>query len=132
MSVWCEGRREDWFCTLIQGGGPLEQLQLSHPFFTCLLQPVYAPYAHNPDSESHTTPPPSSLLLEPNQSKVCDFNLSRLVCPPHVLLESKSDPNSPGWQSPEVLSGQPYGKAADVFSFGVVAWEVATLKEPWR
>lgn len=42
------------------------------------------------------------------------------------------NPNSPGWQSPEMLAGQPYGKAADVFSFGVVLWEVMTRKEPWR
>lgn len=27
---------------------------------------------------------------------------------------------------------QHYGKAAGVFSFGVVLWEVMTLKEPWR
>jgi hypothetical protein len=31
-----------------------------------------------------------------------------------------------------MFSGQPCGKAAGVFSFGVVLWEVMTLKEPWR
>jgi serine/threonine protein kinase len=65
------------------------------------------------------------------QVKVCDFNLSRMVAQQQQLTNS-GNPNSPGWQSPEMLAGQPYGKAADVFSFGVVLWEVLTLKEPWR
>lgn len=75
-----------------------------------------------------------NLLLDfgkPWQVKVCDFNLSRMVAQQQQLTNS-GNPNSPGWQSPEMLSGQPYGKAADVFSFGVVLWEVITLKEPWR
>jgi hypothetical protein len=62
---------------------------------------------------------------------VCDFNLSRMVAQQQQLANS-GNPNSPGWQSPEMLSGSPYGKPADVFSFGVVLWEVLTLKEPWR
>eukprot|EP00878_Enallax_costatus_P037846 GHUV01042898.1.p1 GENE.GHUV01042898.1~~GHUV01042898.1.p1 ORF type:complete len:152 (-),score=19.92 GHUV01042898.1:378-833(-) len=64
------------------------------------------------------------------QVKVCDFNLSRMVAQQQQLTNS-GNPNSPGWQSPEMLSGQPYGKPADVFSFGVVLWETLTLKEPW-
>lgn len=62
---------------------------------------------------------------------MCDFNLSRMVANDSQLTNS-GNPNSPGWQSPEMLSGQPYSKEADVFSFGVVLWEVVTLKEPWR
>lgn len=52
------------------------------------------------------------------QVKVCDFNLSRMVAQQQQLTNS-GNPNSPGWQSPEMLAGQPYGKASDVFSFGV-------------
>lgn len=70
------------------------------------------------------------LLSICTQVKVCDFNLSRMVAQQQQLTNS-GNPNSPGWQSPEMLSGQPYGKAADVFSFGVVLWETITLKEPW-
>lgn len=47
-----------------------------------------------------------------NQAKVCDFNLSRMIAQQQQLVNS-GNPNSPGWQSPEMLSGAPYGKAAD-------------------
>jgi serine/threonine protein kinase len=73
----------------------------------------------------------ASLCVCVPQVKVCDFNLSRMVAQQQQLANS-GNPNSPAWQSPELLAGQPYGKAADVFSFGVVLWEIMTLKEPWR
>ena len=43
-------------------------------------------------------------------------------------LTNSGNPNSPAWQSPEMLSGRPYAREADVFSFGVIIWEVVTLK----
>eukprot|EP00038_Savillea_parva_P029806 m.73591 g.73591 ORF g.73591 m.73591 type:complete len:1221 (+) comp8848_c0_seq1:376-4038(+) len=37
------------------------------------------------------------------------------------------------WMAPEVFRGdQNYGKAADVYSFGIVMWELATRKIPWK
>jgi len=45
MSVWCEGRKEDWFCTHM-GGGPLGQLQPLHLYFTFLFQSVYLRLLH--------------------------------------------------------------------------------------
>ncbi|KAG2422828.1 hypothetical protein HXX76_015770 [Chlamydomonas incerta] len=39
---------------------------------------------------------------------------------------------SPRWQSPEYLEGKEYATATDVFSFGVVLWEVVTLQTPWE
>jgi serine/threonine protein kinase len=71
-------------------------------------------------------PPPA-----PSQPQVCDFNLSRVVAD-EAQLANSGNPNSPGWQSPEILGGKAYGKPADVFSFGVVLWELITLRQPWR
>ena len=40
---------------------------------------------------------------------------------------------TPLWMAPEVLAGErTYGKSADVYSFGIVMWEVAARCYPWE
>jgi len=61
--------------------------------------------------------------------KVSDFNLSR-------ALEQNSSVSSlqitnPRWLAPEVLKGGQAGVASDVYSFGIVLWELLTWKLPW-
>ena len=33
--------------------------------------------------------------------------------------------------APEVLRSEPYGEKADVYSYGVVLWEMLTAQLPW-
>jgi serine/threonine protein kinase len=47
------------------------------------------------------------------------------------LEDPDHTPHSPQWMAPEVLRGEHYSFSADVFSFGVVLWELATLQLPW-
>lgn len=35
------------------------------------------------------------------------------------------------WLAPEVVTQQNYSKAADVYSFGLVLWELLTWQLPW-
>jgi serine/threonine protein kinase len=39
---------------------------------------------------------------------------------------------SPLWMAPELLARQQYGPSADVYSFGIVAWEIASQAHPWE
>ncbi len=39
---------------------------------------------------------------------------------------------TPLWMAPEVLSGGKYGPSADVYSFAIVLWEIASQAEPWE
>lgn len=57
--------------------------------------------------------------------QVCDFNLARAL--KSETVEPSITLNSPAWSAPERLQGKRYGKAADVFSFGVILWELITL-----
>ncbi|CAL8469838.1 g9380 [Coccomyxa elongata] len=70
------------------------------------------------------------LLTEQWECKVADFNLSRAI--KENQIPHSGGFNSIEWQAPERLSGKAYGKAADVFSFGVVLWELVTLNIPWH
>ena len=67
----------------------------------------------------------SSLTPHALAVQVCDFNLARALKTDTV--EPSATLNSPAWSAPERLQGKRYGKSADVFSFGVILWELITL-----
>ncbi|KAM7273670.1 hypothetical protein ACFE04_028334 [Oxalis oulophora] len=71
-----------------------------------------------------------NLLVDDNWNvKVSDFGLSRLKH--NTFLSSKSTAGTPEWMAPEVLRNEPSNEKCDVYSFGVILWELATLRLPW-
>ncbi|KAK8597564.1 hypothetical protein V6N13_094967 [Hibiscus sabdariffa] len=72
-----------------------------------------------------------NLLVDKNWVvKVCDFGLSRMKH--HTFLSSKSTAGTPEWMAPEILRNEPANEKCDVYSFGVILWELATLCIPWK
>jgi serine/threonine protein kinase len=47
------------------------------------------------------------------------------------VASSDSAYTNPRWLAPECLAGQKATLASDVFSFGVVLWELLTWEMPW-
>ncbi len=39
---------------------------------------------------------------------------------------------TPLWMAPEIIEGKAYGPSADVYSFGIVMWEIASQATPWE
>lgn len=71
-----------------------------------------------------------NLLVDKNWNvKVGDFGLSRLKH--NTFLSSKSTAGTPEWMAPEVLRNENSNEKCDVYSFGVILWELATLRLPW-
>ncbi|KAK4414201.1 putative serine/threonine-protein kinase SIS8 [Sesamum alatum] len=71
-----------------------------------------------------------NLLVDKNWVvKVCDFGLSRMKH--STFLSSRSTAGTAEWMAPEVLRNEPSNEKCDVYSFGVILWELCTLRQPW-
>ncbi|KAK1287306.1 Serine/threonine-protein kinase EDR1 [Acorus calamus] len=71
-----------------------------------------------------------NLLVDKNWVvKVCDFGLSRMK--QSTFLSSRSTAGTAEWMAPEVLRNEPSDEKCDVYSFGVILWELSTLQQPW-
>ena len=40
-------------------------------------------------------------------------------------------PGTPAWTAPEIMEMRQYNEKVDVYSFGVLLWELITRKKPW-
>ncbi|RXH73364.1 hypothetical protein DVH24_013048 [Malus domestica] len=61
--------------------------------------------------------------------KVADFGIARVRAESGVMT---AETGTYRWMAPEVIEHRPYNHKADVFSFGVVLWELLTGKLPYE
>jgi serine/threonine protein kinase len=61
--------------------------------------------------------------------KVCDFGLSRFI--EQTLAATMTACGTPSWTAPEVLRNERYDHKIDIFSFGVVIWELFARQDPY-
>jgi len=71
----------------------------------------------------------ANLLLDDSFNvKICDFGLARLR---DFTSTMTANVGTAQWTAPEVLAGKEYNESADMYSLGIVAWELLTGKCPY-
>ncbi|XP_020098528.1 serine/threonine-protein kinase EDR1-like isoform X4 [Ananas comosus] len=62
--------------------------------------------------------------------KICDFGLSRVMT--DGPMNDNSSAGTPEWMAPELIRNEPFTEKCDIFSLGVIMWELCTLSRPWE
>ncbi|KAJ0570248.1 putative dual-specificity kinase TKL-Pl-4 family [Helianthus annuus] len=71
----------------------------------------------------------ANLLMDENGIvKVSDFGVARVQNESGIMT---AETGTYRWMAPEVIEHKPYSHKADVFSFGIVVWELLTKKLPY-
>lgn len=61
--------------------------------------------------------------------KIADFGIA---CEEAYYDASAEDPGTFRWMAPEMIKHKPYGRKADVYSFGLVLWEMVSGRIPYE
>ncbi|CAF3158989.1 unnamed protein product [Rotaria sp. Silwood2] len=65
--------------------------------------------------------------------KVCDFGLTQTrVETLHQSVSNLSMPGALQWTAPEILHVHPHTEKSDIYSLGIVYWELATNQKPYN
>eukprot|EP00002_Diphylleia_rotans_P021826 TRINITY_DN4256_c0_g1_i1.p1 TRINITY_DN4256_c0_g1~~TRINITY_DN4256_c0_g1_i1.p1 ORF type:complete len:695 (-),score=101.70 TRINITY_DN4256_c0_g1_i1:458-2542(-) len=72
---------------------------------------------------------PNLLLDEKLNLKISDFGLTGIQ---NKRTKDKEPPGTLLWMAPEVILGEDYTEKADIYSFGIIIWEVFSRQEPYE
>ncbi len=93
-------------------------------------------YAHSRLVIHRDLKPGNILVTDDGQVKLLDFGIAKLMqgerAEATALTEMAGRAYTPRYASPEQVKGQPLGTASDVYSLGIVAYELLTGALPYR
>jgi serine/threonine protein kinase len=73
----------------------------------------------------------SNILIDDNwKIKIGDFGLSKFF-DKNNPEQNRGRIGTPHWMAPEILKGENYEFSADIFSFGMILWEIISLEIPY-
>lgn len=91
-------------------------------------------YLHDQDVLHGDIKSTNVLLDTDNVPMITDFGFSRVKEASRKSLASRNQVpmGTTAWMAPEVISGKSMSKPSDVYSLGVLLWEIAARETPWK
>jgi eukaryotic-like serine/threonine-protein kinase len=121
------GKPADQYCADKQLGsrGKLRLFQL-------IAQAVQ--YAHQNVIVHRDIKPANILVTDAGEPKLLDFGMAKLLAPEHQLAVTQAGDRlmTPDYASPEQIRGEPITTSTDVYSLGVVLYELLAGQPPFR
>nr|UCK81531.1 mitogen-activated protein kinase kinase kinase 7 [Arenicola marina] len=115
---------------VLHGTGPQPDYHVGHAMSWAYQCAVGVEYLHGmkPKPLIHRDLKPPNLLLIAwgVRLKICDFGTA---CDAHTHMTNNK--GSAAWMAPEVFEGSNYSEKCDVFSWGIILWEVLTRRKPF-
>ncbi|VDH99423.1 mitogen-activated protein kinase kinase kinase 7, partial [Mytilus galloprovincialis] len=115
---------------VLHGAGPQPIYNTAHAMSWLLQCAIGVEYLHGmkPKALIHRDLKPPNLLLIMGGTvlKICDFGTA---C--DIQTHMTNNKGSAAWMAPEVFEGNMYSEKCDVFSFGIILWEVITRRKPF-
>ncbi|XP_078001567.1 mitogen-activated protein kinase kinase kinase 7-like [Glandiceps talaboti] len=115
---------------VLHGNPPIPQYTAAHAMSWALQCAKGVSYLHGmkPKALIHRDLKPANLLLVAGGTtlKICDFGTA---CDIQTYMTNNK--GSAAWMAPEVFEGSNYSERCDVFSWGIILWEVMSRRKPF-
>ncbi len=123
-----------YLITEICNGGDLDRYKMDltvEETLTCIKKIVKAMIYANSNNIIHRDLKPANVLVHDGVIKLADFGFARFVEDPKLSNQLTSKKGSPLYMAPEVYFDEKYDAKCDVWSVGVMFYEMIFKKTPW-